>query len=90
MWSVRAAAPTFLELGGGPWEAVYAGTKHAQIGLVGSLDRELREHGIRVTAICPAAVWTEFAIGAGRNEGDAWLEDVLTAEDVRFNPWVNR
>jgi short-subunit dehydrogenase len=39
--------------------------------LAGSLDRELREHGIRVTAICPAAVSTEFAIGAGRNEGDA-------------------
>ena len=96
VWSVRAAVPTFLEQGGGdvvivssvaglrggPWEAVYAGTKHAQIGLAGSLDRELREHGIRVTAICPAAVSTEFAIGAGRNEGDAWLEDVLTAEDV--------
>ena len=69
-------------LRGGPWEAVYAGTKHAQIGLAGSLDRELREAGIRVTAICPAAVSTEFAIGTGRNEGDAWLEDVLTAEDV--------
>ena len=96
VWSVRAAVPTFLEQGGGdvvivssvaglrggPWEAVYAGTKHAQIGLAGSLDRELREAGIRVTAICPAAVSTEFAIGTGRNEGDAWLEDVLTAEDV--------
>ena len=96
VWSVRAAVPSFLEQGGGdvvivssvaglrggPWEAVYAGTKHAQIGLAGSLDRELREAGIRVTTICPAAVSTEFAIGTGRNEGDAWLEDVLTAEDV--------
>ena len=25
---------------------------------------------------------TEFAIGAGRNEGDEWLEHVLTPEDV--------
>jgi NADP-dependent 3-hydroxy acid dehydrogenase YdfG len=96
VWSVRAAVPTFREQGGGDLvivssvaglrggatEAVYAGTKHAQMGLAGSLDRELREHGIRVTAICPAAVSTEFAIGAGRTEGDAWLEDVLTAEDV--------
>jgi NADP-dependent 3-hydroxy acid dehydrogenase YdfG len=118
VWSVRAAVPTFTEqhggdivivssvagLRGGPWEAVYAGTKFAQVGLAGSLDRELREHGVRVSTICPAAVSTEFAIGAGRNEGDAWLEDVLTAEDVadaivtllkqsrrlRTNQWVLR
>jgi 3-oxoacyl-[acyl-carrier protein] reductase len=89
VWSVRAAVPTFTEqkggdivivssvagLLGGPWEAVYAGTKSAQVGLTGSLDRELREHGIRVSTICPAAVSTEFAMGAGRNEGDAWLEE---------------
>lgn len=118
VWSVRAVVPTFREqsggdvvvvssvagLRGGPWEAVYAGTKHAQVGLAGSLDRELREHGIRVTTICPAAVSTEFAIGAGRNEGDEWLEHVLTPEDVadaivtvlkqsrrlRTNQWVLR
>lgn len=118
VWSVRAAVPTFTEqkggdivivssvagLRGGPWEAVYAGTKFAQVGLAGSLDRELREHGVRVSTICPAAVSTEFAMGAGRHEGDAWLEDVLTAEDVadaivtvlkqsrrlRTNQWVLR
>jgi NADP-dependent 3-hydroxy acid dehydrogenase YdfG len=118
VWSVRAAVPTFVEqkggdivivssvagLRGGPWEAVYAGTKFAQVGLAGSLDRELREHGVRVSTICPAAVSTEFAIGAGRTEGDAWLADVLTAEDVadaivtvlrqsrrlRTNQWVLR
>ena len=118
VFSVRAVVPTFREqsggdvvvvssvagLRGGPWEAVYAGTKHAQVGLAGSLDRELREHGIRVTTICPAAVSTEFAIGAGRNEGDEWLEHVLTPEDVadaivtvlrqsrrlRTNQWVLR
>ena len=118
VFSVRAAVPTFVEqsggdvvivssvagLRGGPWEAVYAGTKFAQVGLAGSLDRELREHGVRVSTICPAAVSTEFAMGAGRNEGDAWLEDVLTAEDVadaivtvlrqsrrlRTNQWVLR
>lgn len=74
------------------------------MGLAGSLDRELLEHGVRVSTICPAAVSTEFAMGAGRNEGDAWLEDVLTAEDVadaivtvlkqsrrlRTNQWVLR
>lgn len=96
VWSVRAVVPGFVESGGGdvvivssvaglrggPWEAVYAGTKFAQMGLAGSLDRELREKGVRVSTICPAAVSTEFAIGAGRNEGDAWLDDVLRAEDV--------
>lgn len=96
VWSVRAAVPSMREAGGGdiviissvaglrggPWEAVYAGTKFAQVGLAGSLDRELRETGIRVSTLCPAAVSTEFAIGAGRNEGDAWLDDVLTADDV--------
>ena len=96
VWSVRAAVPTMIENGGGdvviissvaglrggPWEAVYAGTKFAQVGLAGSLDRELRERGIRVSTLAPAAVSTEFAIGAGRNEGDEWLEHVLTAEDV--------
>jgi len=79
IWSPRWPSPDCAAV---RWEAVYAGTKHAQVGLAGSLDRELREHGIRVTTICPAAVSTEFAIGAGRNEGDAWLDDVLRPEDV--------
>ena len=61
---VRAALPragrhlvlvsSVAGLRGGADEAVYAGTKFAQVGLAGSLDRELREDGIRVTAICPA------------------------------------
>ncbi|WP_375430694.1 SDR family oxidoreductase [uncultured Friedmanniella sp.] len=96
VWSVRAAVPVMREAGGGDLviissvaglrggaiEAVYAATKFAQVGLAGSVDRELRAEGIRVSTLCPAAVSTEFAIGSGRNEGDAWLEDVLTAEDV--------
>jgi NADP-dependent 3-hydroxy acid dehydrogenase YdfG len=67
---------------GGAEEAVYAGTKHAQVGLAGSLDRELRAEGIRVTLICPAGTATEFAIGAGRDEGAAYLDEFLRAEDV--------
>ncbi|HSN06229.1 MAG TPA: SDR family oxidoreductase, partial [Candidatus Angelobacter sp.] len=63
VWTVRAALPQMLEAGGGDIvivssvagfrggedEAVYAGTKHAQVGLAGSLDRELRAKGVRVT-----------------------------------------
>jgi len=57
VWSVRSAVKQFRSQGdggdliivssvagfrGGADEAVYAGTKHAQVGLAGSLDRELR------------------------------------------------
>jgi 3-oxoacyl-[acyl-carrier protein] reductase len=69
-------------LRGGADEAVYAGTKFAQMGLAGSIDRELREKGIRVSTINPAGVHTEFAIGRGRTEGMPWLDEVLRPEDV--------
>jgi NADP-dependent 3-hydroxy acid dehydrogenase YdfG len=67
---------------GGGDEAVYAGTKHAQVGLGGGLDRELRAEGIRVTLICPAGTATEFAIGAGRTEDSPELDAYLRPEDV--------
>jgi 3-oxoacyl-[acyl-carrier protein] reductase len=67
---------------GGGDEAVYAGTKHAQVGLAGSLDRELRAEGIRVTVIAPAGTHTAFAIGAGRTEGSPVLDSYLRPEDV--------
>ena len=96
VWGVRAAVPLMLSkragdivivssvagLRGGENEAVYAATKFAQIGLAGAIDRELREKGIRVTTIAPAAVATEFAIGHGRTEGMPWLDEVLHPEDV--------
>src|SRR4051812_8757588 len=97
VWSVRSAVRQFRAQGGGgdvvvvssvagfrggADEAVYAGTKHAQVGLAGSLDRELRAEGIRVTLICPAGTATEFAIGAGRREGSAELDTYLRPEDV--------
>jgi 3-oxoacyl-[acyl-carrier protein] reductase len=67
---------------GGADEAVYAGTKHAQVGLGGSLDRELRGEGIRVTLVCPAGTSTEFAIGSGRDAGSPVLDSYLRSEDV--------
>lgn len=96
IWSVRAALPAMLESGGGDVvivasvaglrggadEAVYAGTKFAQVGLAGAMDRELREKGVRVTAICPAGVETEFALGSGRTAGDEELAAYLRPEDV--------
>lgn len=98
VWTVRAAVPELRKAGGGDVvivasvaglrgganEAVYAGTKFAQVGLAGSMDRELSPEGIRVTAICPAGTHTEFAIGAGRTEGDPALENLLRPSDVAF------
>ena len=97
VWTVRAAVPELLRTGdggdivivssvagfrGGEDEAVYTGTKHAQVGFAGSLDRELREKGVRVTLICPAGTATEFAVGAGRTDDDPRFADWLTAGDV--------
>lgn len=97
VWSVRAAVRQFDAAGkggdivvissvagfrGDANEAVYAGTKFAQVGLTGSIDRELRPRGIRVSMICPAGIETEFAIGRGRTEGDPSLAEYLRPEDI--------
>jgi NADP-dependent 3-hydroxy acid dehydrogenase YdfG len=98
VWPIRAAVPEMLKAGrgdivivssvagfrGGADEAVYAATKFAQVGLAGSLDRELREKGIRVTTIGPAGTTTEFAIGAGRTEDMPELRTYLQPEDIAF------
>lgn len=63
-------------------EAVYCMTKFAQVGFAQALDRELRESGIKVGAICPGGVKTEFAIGKGRTEQGVAKSDMLEPEDV--------
>ena len=65
-----------------PGESVYNASKFGQLGFTRSLDHELHEHGVRATCICPGGVRTEFAIGAGREEGDPELEGMLTADEV--------
>lgn len=96
IWGIRAVTPHMLAQGGGDIvvvasvaglrggsnEAVYASTKFGQVGLAGAVDRELREHKIRVTTICPAAVATEFALGTGREEGMPEMNDWLRPEDI--------
>jgi 3-oxoacyl-[acyl-carrier protein] reductase len=98
VWPIRAAVPEMFKAGrgdivivasvagfrGGADEAVYAATKFAQVGLAGSLDRELRDKGIRVTTIGPAGTSTEFAIGAGRTEDMPELKTYLKPEDIAF------
>jgi NADP-dependent 3-hydroxy acid dehydrogenase YdfG len=63
-------------------EAVYCATKFAQVGFAQALDKELRPHGIKVGAICPGGVKTEFAVGKGRTEEGVEQSDMLEAEDV--------
>ena len=93
---VRGCAKTMVEKGAGDIiivcsvagyygaakEAVYAGTKHAQVGLAAGLDRELREKGVRVTLLAPAGVSTNFALGTGRTPGTPRLDLYLKPEDV--------
>ena len=96
IWPIRAAVPQFIASGGGDIvivasvaglrgagdEAVYAATKHAQVGLAGGLDRELREKNIRVSTLAPGGTATEFAMGAGRTPDMPGLIDMMVAEDV--------
>lgn len=96
VWPIRAAVPGFIEAGegdivivasvaglrGAADEAVYAATKFAQVGLAGALDRELREHGIRVTTLSPGGTATEFAMGAGRTPDMPGLAEMMRPEDV--------
>jgi len=63
-------------------EAVYCMTKFAQVGFAQALDRELRESGIKVGAICPGGVKTEFALGKGRTEKSVKTSRMLEPEDV--------
>lgn len=95
IWSVRSALPYLIPskgdivivssvagLRGKAEEAVYAASKHALVGLGGSLDRELRHQGVRVSILCPGATATEFAMGAGREPETSELTLMMQPEDV--------
>ena len=96
LYTAAATVPHLIAGGGGdfvslasvaglrafPGEAVYNASKFGQIGFTRALDHELREQGVRATCICPGGVKTDFAIGAGRDEGDPDLDDLLTADEV--------
>jgi NAD(P)-dependent dehydrogenase (short-subunit alcohol dehydrogenase family) len=44
---------------------VYGATKHGVVGLCRSLRIEAREHGVRVTALCPGVIRTAILVNAG-------------------------
>lgn len=92
----HAAVPHMIERGEGmiimvasqagvtgfPNEAIYCASKFAQVGFAEALERELRPHGIRVGALLPGGVKTEFAIGTGRTTEGVVASGMLEAEDV--------
>ncbi|PXX66818.1 short-subunit dehydrogenase [Nocardia tenerifensis] len=91
----RLAAGRFLARGGGhliniaslagtqgfPGLATYCATKHAVVGFTSALHLELKEHGVRVSAVLPGIVRTELSAGANM---PGWIEPMTTVdpEDV--------
>jgi 3-oxoacyl-[acyl-carrier protein] reductase len=96
LYTARAALPYLLksaaadvvtiasEAGrrGLPYEAAYCASKFAQVGMTRALDHELREHGIRCTAVCPGGVATDFAMGHGRTPDMPQLPGMMRPDDV--------
>lgn len=73
--SIAGAQPT-------PGLAAYGAAKAAVIALGRSLDREEAEHGVRVTALCPAFVDTPMAAWTGL-PGEKLIQPEDCAELVR-------
>ena len=96
IYAIRSALPHLLKSGeadivaiaseagrrGLPYEAVYCASKFAQIGLIRSLDHELREQGVRCTNVAPGGVATDFAMGTGRTPDMPALKGMMNADDV--------
>jgi 3-oxoacyl-[acyl-carrier protein] reductase len=57
--------------------AIYCASKWGLLGLTGCMAEELRAHGIRVSAVCPGSVATEFSPHGGKDSSK-----MLQPEDV--------
>ena len=62
----------------GPAMAVYYASKAYVLSLSEALHRELKDRRIRVTALCPGPVATEFQARAGIAGSDGGIERILT------------
>lgn len=60
--------------------SVYAGSKHAVLGLSKSMMLDLREHGVRVLTVCPGSVDTRFF--DDQDAFDPNREEILHPDDV--------
>jgi NAD(P)-dependent dehydrogenase (short-subunit alcohol dehydrogenase family) len=56
---------------------IYCASKWGLMGLTACMAEDLREYGIRVSAVCPGSVDTEFSLHAGRDK-----TKMLKADDV--------
>ena len=59
--------------------AMYCASKHAALGFTKSLMLEVREYNIRVAAICPGSVDTEFSHGTIQSKN---IDKILKPEDI--------
>ncbi len=57
---------------------MYSATKHALLGFTRSLMLEVRQYDIRVAAVCPGSVYTDFGNGLQRKNKD----NILHIDDV--------
>jgi 3-oxoacyl-[acyl-carrier protein] reductase len=57
--------------------AIYCASKWGLMGLSGSMAEDLRGYGVRVSAICPGSVATEFSGQSGKSQSK-----ILQPEDV--------
>jgi 3-oxoacyl-[acyl-carrier protein] reductase len=87
----RAVAPSMIRRGAGDiinisslagrntfaGGGIYCASKWGLMGLTGCMAEDLREHGIRVSVICPGSVATEFSGSRPKNPSKA-----LSPEDV--------
>src|SRR5437588_13006351 len=65
-----------------PFFAVYAATKAFVLSLSSALDEEVKRHGVRVLALCPGPVPTEFQAIANTTQDHAPTALVASAEHV--------
>ncbi|MEX0666526.1 MAG: SDR family oxidoreductase [Acidimicrobiia bacterium] len=94
---VRALVPTITSRGGGaivvtaslagvgphPDDPIYSATKHFVVGLVRSLGRPLRDHGITINAVCPGAVDTPLLDTTGRRDAiEARGRPLMAGDDI--------
>lgn len=65
-----------------PGGGAYSVSKYALLGFSDNLREELKSTGIRVTAICPGAVWSRSWEGSGVNP-----ETIVAATDIAEVVW---
>jgi NAD(P)-dependent dehydrogenase (short-subunit alcohol dehydrogenase family) len=96
-FGVRAVIPALTARGGGAIVAtaslagvgphfgdpIYAATKHFVVGLVRSLGRPLRDHGITINAVCPGAVDTPLLDTTGSRDAiEARGHPLMAGDDI--------